>query len=385
MEEVAIKPIAEDHLADVQAHAAHPEIARWSTVPSPYPADGAVRWYDVVSARRALGECQVFCITAHGRFAGVISLNAANGDWATASVDYWVAVPFQGRGVATAAVGLAIARAKADGRVRQLVTYCIAANAASVRVLIKNGFTETRSVAVRAGPSKGQHLSRLALALPRSDESKAAPNHNTIIARAARNALRPLGCTQKGRSRTWHDDHGWWIAVIEFQPSGWSKGTYLNVGACWLWYPKGYESFDEGYRVGSFASAADLDAFAAEVEGVASRARDEVLGLRERFATPGDVAAYLRDKEADPRAIWAHYHAGVACGVVGWATDAAERLRMVATSTEDREWAMALKAEATRLLACVNDTNAFRERVSALVAESRALIKLGPLPGPAFT
>ena len=56
--------------------------------------------------------------------------------------------------------------------------------------------------------------------------------HNRIIARAAKRRLEPLGCLQKGRSRTWIDDHGWWIGVVEFQPSGWSKGSYLNVGAC---------------------------------------------------------------------------------------------------------------------------------------------------------
>src|SRR5690242_5082457 len=30
------------------------------------------------------------------------------------------------------------------------------------------------------------------------------------VGRAAREVLRPLGLVQKGRSRTWLDDHGWW-------------------------------------------------------------------------------------------------------------------------------------------------------------------------------
>ena len=64
------------------------------------------------------------------------------------------------------------------------------------------------------------------------------PEHSKIIARVAKETLAPLGLFQKGSSRTWTDDHGWWIVVIEFQPSGFGKGSYLNVGAMWLWHEK---------------------------------------------------------------------------------------------------------------------------------------------------
>jgi hypothetical protein len=53
--------------------------------------------------------------------------------------------------------------------------------------------------------------------------------HDRIIADAAKAALGPLGFKRKGRSRTWLADHGWWLTVVEFQPSAWSKGSYLNV------------------------------------------------------------------------------------------------------------------------------------------------------------
>jgi len=59
--------------------------------------------------------------------------------------------------------------------------------------------------------------------------------HSKIINTSARHAFGPLGIIQKGASRTWLDDHGWWLTVIGFQPSAWSKGTYLNIGAMWLW------------------------------------------------------------------------------------------------------------------------------------------------------
>ena len=59
----------------------------------------------------------------------------------------------------------------------------------------------------------------------------AQPIHTKIITQAAREILRPKGLVQIGRSRLWTDDHGWWLINVEFQPSGVSKGSYLNVGA----------------------------------------------------------------------------------------------------------------------------------------------------------
>src|SRR5262249_20811083 len=98
------------------------------------------------------------------------------------------------------------------------------------------------------------------------------PIHSKLITAAARTILRPLGLFQKGRSRTWLDDRGWWVGVVEFQPSSWSRGSYLNVGCMWLWDVKNYVSFDEGYRVESFAEYQDDDQFRQAATDLANRA-----------------------------------------------------------------------------------------------------------------
>ena len=59
--------------------------------------------------------------------------------------------------------------------------------------------------------------------------------HGKLIAAAAKAALLPLGCRRKGQSRCWYSDERFWCIFIEFQPSGWSKGSYLNAAATWLW------------------------------------------------------------------------------------------------------------------------------------------------------
>ena len=98
--------------------------------------------------------------------------------------------------------------------------------------------------------------------------------HSRLITAAAREVLRPLGLFQKGRSRTWLDDRGWWLGVVEFQPSSFSKGSYLNVGAMWLWHRTiKHIQFDVGHRVADvgyveFESEAQ---FAPEAEKFAAR------------------------------------------------------------------------------------------------------------------
>ncbi len=65
------------------------------------------------------------------------------------------------------------------------------------------------------------------------------------MASAARDALRALALVRKGRSRCWVDDHGWWLINVEFQPSGYAKGRYLNVGEQHFWVVRDYLCFED--------------------------------------------------------------------------------------------------------------------------------------------
>src|SRR5688572_5869794 len=101
-----------------------------------------------------------------------------------------------------------------------------------------------------------------------------------------------MGLQRKGRSRTWLDDHGWWLTVVEFQPSGFVKASFLIVGICWLWsaQPKDYLSFDLGYRIpGAGGSFESEEQWHAVVERLVQQAADEV--LRYRALVPDLTAA----------------------------------------------------------------------------------------------
>jgi hypothetical protein len=139
--------------------------------------------------------------------------------------------------------------------------------------------------------------------------------HNQIITAAAREVLRPMGLKQKGRSRVWLDDHGWWLIVVEFQASSWSRGSYLNVGAMWLWHePDHHIRFDVGHRVdgAGFIQYQNEDQFIPLARRFADLAGQEVRALRERFPDLRSVCEHLVAE--NPGRGWPAFNAGVALG-----------------------------------------------------------------------
>jgi hypothetical protein len=206
------------------------------------------------------------------------------------------------------------------------------------------------------------------------------PDHNRLLTSAAKAELLPLGCAQKGRSRTWLDDQVWWIGVVEFQPSAWSKGSYLNVGVCWLWYEKDYYSFDaalgaHGSRVESFHEFDGTDAFTQTARVLAQRARDEVLALRCELSSLSRIADFLESKMVEKN-VWGHYHAGVAAGLVGNSDAAIRHFEKVRSEKLDFDWVHQLKRRTTELLQTAGDRVRFESEIDSIVRRTRELLKL---------
>jgi hypothetical protein len=202
---------------------------------------------------------------------------------------------------------------------------------------------------------------------------------NRLIAVAASAVLRPLGSFQKGKSRIWLDDRGWWLGVIEFQPGGFSKGSYLNVAACWLWYEKDFLSFDYGDRVESFHPFENVDQFQPTAAHVAKRAGETLLALRSRFANIDSTARVLKD--TDRNSIWYNYHAGIAAGLVGDAETTQARFGLVLKQNPSADWIRELHERVHELLGALRNTAKFRSNVAGIIRRSRGLHKL-PEAGP---
>ncbi len=205
--------------------------------------------------------------------------------------------------------------------------------------------------------------------------------HSRLLTQAAKNHLGPLGMKQKGRSRIWRDDRGWFVIVVEFQPSGFSKGSYLNVGAHFLWTWSGFSSFDLGYRVEGFVSYESDSQFAPEAGRLAIRAASEVLSLRERLPAPWAVASAL---SVPPRGRgWPCYHRAVSLGLSGQAKVATREFLLIAEPGEDsRAWVNELRNKCRWLADLVVDEAVFRAAIEGLIAQQRAAIKLPPASDP---
>lgn len=216
-----------------------------------------------------------------------------------------------------------------------------------------------------------------------------AGSHDRIIADAAKAALGPLGFRRKGRSRIWLADHDWWLAVVEFQPSAWSKGCYLNVAAHWLWSETGTVGFDFGGRIAEHVEYLCDEQFAAAAARLAQRAAEEARRLAAAaIGSPADAAALLLEaaQGGSPQAHlhpgWRDYDAAVAAALAGRPREAATLFASIVDSPAPPN--SLLHPAAQRLAPLVAQPAALRDRVLSLIERQRHALRLPPLRTPPF-
>jgi hypothetical protein len=209
---------------------------------------------------------------------------------------------------------------------------------------------------------------------------------SSILTRVAREVLGSLGLRQKGRSRLWIDDRGWWLVVVELQPSSWSQGSGLNVAGMWLWMRADHIHFDtkDSHR-SEYVEFRDEAQFEPAARRLAELAAGRVRGLRERFPSPEAVAQHQCSIVLDGG--WPAYHAGVAAGLTGDVARARATFEGIASAArpDSPEWHRELCGLAAELRERCADRAAFRAWASDVVAESRRLLKLDALTSPAFS
>jgi len=198
---------------------------------------------------------------------------------------------------------------------------------------------------------------------------------------AGREVLTPIGVTPSGRGRNWLDDHGWWIVNVEFQPSGWTKGSYLNVGVQWLWKPHPGHSFEYGARVPiltngkpvQFVELENETQFAKVARELVASAAREVFRYRETFRTLGACIKALRKYES-----LYPYHLAVAYGLVGKDHESRRFFDAGQVKKTPRDWEVEQNALMDELSSLVRDTRAFRARILEIVNQQRHDLKLDP-------
>ena len=184
--------------------------------------------------------------------------------------------------------------------------------------------------------------------------------HGKLIAAAAKAALLPLGCRRKGQSRCWLSDEHFWYIFIEFQPSAWSRGTYLNVSPIWFFLePWGGEA---AHRLDNYISFESVEQFAPLIEKAAQLVAAEVVALRAKFRTLADIHRFFAGNLS-----WSGnvYRAAITAGLIGDLALARQLFARIkgldpnkhTTLLKDRQ------AECITLAALLDDPQAYRSAI----------------------
>ena len=140
--------------------------------------------------------------------------------------------------------------------------------------------------------------------------------HTKIINRLAKEAFAPYGIKRFGQSRSWFDDHGWFVTIIEFQPSGFARGTFLNVGVSFNWYVRGHFTYDIGFRESGLIRFNDEEQFSTEVRRLTQIALNKTLQYRKELTTIEAAKTFIvNNKTGD--SLWGNYHRGIICALAG--------------------------------------------------------------------
>lgn len=149
---VALRPWRADDVDAVHRACDDPDIAHWTTVPSPYTRADAEAFVAMAVQAWELGSAACFAVVAPegDEVVGSIDLRVPAGG-VTGIIGYWVAAWARGRGVATASLVLLRDWAHGPIGLETTVLEIYAGNEASVRVAEKAGYHRAGRVQTAAG------------------------------------------------------------------------------------------------------------------------------------------------------------------------------------------------------------------------------------------
>lgn len=179
----------------------------------------------------------------------------------------------------------------------------------------------------------------------------------------------------------WVADRGWWLHNVEFQPSGFTVGSYLNVGLQHLWHVQEYSSFGYFYRepidgAGQFVEfAGDEAAIQTAANTVAKSARQAV---ERQVREVGDGPAHLRWLAQQPSSGGEALNAAIAVGLLGDLPRSQRMLTDLASGTDRTIGWQHTFADDCLALAAETDQHRFTTVILDRITRTRALLKLEP-------
>ena len=163
---------------------------------------------------------------------------------------------------------------------------------------------------------------------------------------------------------------------MEFQPSSFSKGSYLNVGVMWLWSNLDHIAFDEFERLSGHSRYVDDEQFMGEAQRLAVLASNRIAQYRAMFPSPLDAASYLAHQSKTPsRAL----NCGLAYALAGDVPSALSHLMAYLEDEPSTEWQVKQREVPLRLVE-ITDPSLLAAGARAYVATGRASLGLPESP-----
>jgi hypothetical protein len=214
-----------------------------------------------------------------------------------------------------------------------------------------------------------------------NDEVKHASAQMLI---AGKELLGPVSAIPNRSGRLWTVDRRWWLINIEFQPSSWSVGSYLNVGVQHLWKPLDHRVFEYGSRTqiaghGAFVEFGGdgLDPIVDRVRALVSSALTTAELWLGRFADDKAHLQWLTRQDLNDA--WRALNAGFAHSALGQPRRSAEVFGSIPKALDPAiPWQASLAAECVTLAELAGDPDAFATEQDRRVNQARALLRLAP-------
>jgi hypothetical protein len=197
---------------------------------------------------------------------------------------------------------------------------------------------------------------------------------NKIITKIAKETFNGQGLKQKGQSRLWYFSGDYYLILIEFQPSAWDKGTYLNVGLDFNWYPKDYFAFEFGHRLSDFKSLENEEQFISEIQRLCDLTLKKVDEYKQIFTdrkTAGDKLLKLHNKSND----WEKFNLGVLFGLGGHYDKAINYLKKVIGHNYKLDWEIERDRVARTYIKAIEQGD-FLTRLEEVIKRTKELRKV---------
>jgi len=199
-------------------------------------------------------------------------------------------------------------------------------------------------------------------------------DHNRLLKKIAKERLIPFDIVQEGKSRTFLYDNGWWTIVIEFQSSSWSKGTYLNIGVDFNFYPRDYFAFTYGHREKSFEEAKDEAHFTKIINDYCDFTIKKVKDLRSKFQDLWAATKHFKKQAGnDP---WDNFILGVLYGMMGHLSKAKGYLKKVQKEKCEHDFEFERQKLVNEMLTWLGNEQIFINNMKSLINKSRQMKKL---------